>query len=371
MFRYQEGKSVHLPESRWLRAPWLLIPVVVLGVAAGIFFPRGASPQPALAGTILPQIPAPQFSLKDQFGHRITLTQLRGRPVLLTFMEAQCLELCPLVAETIHRNLAELGAAGKQVAVLVVSTDPEADTPAAVRSFSQAHGMYHRWLYLTAGRRTLTRVWQSYYIFAAPANAPAKIRDSHSSGTYLIDAQGRERVFMGGDPDGATLRRDLLILSGLPVEYRGPRGVPAPEVGHPAPAFALAGLTGGRLQLSSVRGKVVLLNFWATWCKPCKAELPRLSAWYRRLRGQGFTVIGIDEQEGRSDVAGYIRHLHVPYPILLDENGNVAARYNIQGTPSSLLLDRHGIITETHLGPIDDAYLATHAAPLVAAASAS
>jgi hypothetical protein len=61
----------------------------------------------------------------------------------------------------------------------------------------------------------------------------------------------------------------------------------------------------------------------------------------------------------------------VPYPILLDENGNVAARYNIQGTPSSLLLDRHSIIAETHLGPIDDAYLATHAAPLVAATSAS
>lgn len=356
---------MHLSRSQWLKTPWVLIPVVVIGIAAGILFPRGSSPQPALAGTILPHLPAPQFSLKDQFGHKISLSQFRGRPVLLTFMEAHCTELCPLVAETIRRNLTELGAAASDVAVLAVSTDPESDTPSAVRSFSSAHGLLHRWLYLIAGRRTLTHVWQSYYIFAAPANAPAKLRDSHSSGTYLIDAQGRERVFMGGNPDDATLRRDLLILSELPVEYRGPRAVAAPEVGHPAPSFTLSGLAGSHLALSSLRGKVVLLNFWATWCKPCKSELPRLSAWYHRLYGHGFTVIGIDEQESRSDVAGYIRQLHVPYPVVLDANGDIAARYNIQGTPSSLLLDRHGIITETHLGPIDDAYLSTHVAPLV------
>jgi protein SCO1 len=349
----------------WRRALWMLVPVVVLGVVAGIVIPRGATAQPVLAGTVLPPRPAPQFALTDQFGHRVTLAQFRGRPVLVTFMDALCTTLCPLVAETIHRNLAELGAAARDVAVLVVSTDPEVDSPKAVRAFSREHGMLYRWRYLTGSRTILTRVWQHYYIFAAPPNAPAQVRDNHSSGTYLIDAQGKERVFMGGDPDGATLRRDLLILSGLPVSFRGVAGVPAPEVGHPAPTFTLATLASKDLQLASLHGKVVLLNFWATWCKPCKAELPRLSAWYQRLRSRGFVVVGIDQQESAADVAGFVRRLHVPYPIVLDANGAVSDRYNITGTPTTLLLDRRGVIVEVHIGPIDDAYLATHVMPLV------
>jgi protein SCO1/2 len=343
----------------------MLVPVVALGVVAGIVIPRGATAQPALAGTVLPARPAPQFALTDQFGHRVTLAQLQGRPVLLTFMYAHCTTLCPLVAETIRRNLAELGAAAADVAILVVSTDPEGDNRQIVRAFSREHGMLHRWLYLTASRTVLTPVWKHYYIFAAPPNADVRIRNNHSSGTYLIDAQGKERVFMGGDPDGATLRRDLLILSGLPVSFRGVAGVPAPEVGHPAPTFTLATLASRDLQLASLHGKVVLLNFWATWCKPCKAELPRLSAWYRRLRSQGFVVIGIDQHESRADVVRFVRRLHVPYPIVLDANGSVADRYNITGTPTTLLLDRHGIIAEVHIGPIDDAYLARHVMPLV------
>jgi protein SCO1/2 len=338
---------------------------VVVGVVAGILIPRGGSPQPALAGAVLPERPAPQFTLTDQFGHRVSLAQFSGRPVLLTFMYAHCTTLCPLVAETIRRNLAELGSAAKKIAVLVVSTDPEGDTPQEVRTFSREHGMLHRWLYLLGSRSTLTPIWKRYFIFAAPPNAPTQVRNNHSSGTYLIDAQGRERVFLGGDPDSATLRRDLLILSGLPVSFRGVAGVAAPEIGHPAPGFALATPAMQELALSSLRGRVVLLNFWATWCKPCKTELPRLSAWYEKLRARGFTVVGIDQEESSADVAAFVGKLHVPYPIVLDADGVVADRYNVRGTPTTLLLDRRGIVVDVHLGPLSSAYLATHVAPLV------
>jgi cytochrome oxidase Cu insertion factor (SCO1/SenC/PrrC family) len=350
---------------RWRRASWLLIPIVVIGVLAGILIPRGGSPEPALAGAVLPQRPAPQLALTDQFGRRVTLAQLHGRPVLLTFLDARCTTLCPLVAETIRRNLAELGQAAGNVAIVVVSTDPEGDTPSEVRAFSRKHGMLHRWLYLTGSRKVLTPIWKSYFIYAAPPNAPAAIRNDHSSGTYLIDAQGWERVFMGGDPDDATLRRDLLILSGLPVSFRGVAGVPAPQIGHPAPSFTLATLAMQELPLSSLRGKVVLLNFWATWCKPCKSELPLLSSWYRKLRAHGFTVVGVDQAEGISDVAAFVQRLHVPYPIALDSDGTVANRYNVSGTPTTLLLDRRGVVVDVHLGALSDSYLATHVAPLV------
>jgi protein SCO1/2 len=350
---------------RWRRAPWLLIPIVVLGVVAGILIPRGGSPQPALAGAVLPERPAPQLALTDQFGKRVTLAQFHGRPVLLTFMYAHCTTLCPLVAETIRRNLAELGPAAKNVAIVVVSTDPEGDTPAEVRAFSQEHGMLHRWLYLTGTRKALTPIWKSYFIYAAPPNAPQSIRNGHSSGTYLIDSQGRERVFMGGDPDDATLRRDLLILSGLPVSFRGAPGIAAPQVGHPAPSFTLATLAMNVLPLSSLRGKVVLLNFWATWCKPCKSELPLLSSWYRKLHPHGFIVVGIDQEESVGDVAAFVQKLHVPYPIALDSDGTVADRYNVSGTPTSLLLDRRGIVVDVHLGALSESFLATHVAPLV------
>jgi cytochrome oxidase Cu insertion factor (SCO1/SenC/PrrC family) len=349
----------------------LLVVVVALAVLAGLLFPRAASTETdqssALAGTVLTSTPAPGFRLRDQFGREVSLAGFRGRPVVLSFMGATCTQLCPVAAETLRRTAAELGPAGKKVAFVVISTDPEDDTHAAVVRFSRRHGMLNRWHYLVGTRAQLGPIWRAYHLYVAPANAPAQIKAAHTSATYLIDGAGRERVLMTENPDGVGLDRDLRILLGLPATSAAQEALPAPQPGHPAPALALPRLTGGTLNLTSFRGHVVLLNFWATWCTPCRTEMPMLERWYSSLRKQGFVVVGVDQQEGRSDVAPFIRKLHVDYPVVFDEDGVASARFNVAGLPTTLVIDRNGIVRTFKPGILDVGFLAGSVRPVIAA----
>jgi cytochrome oxidase Cu insertion factor (SCO1/SenC/PrrC family) len=344
------------------RLPWLLVGLVVVAALAGVLYPKGSngetgSAQTALVGTNLDSTPAPSFRLQDQFGKWVSLTGLRGRPVILTFMGATCTTLCPVVAESIRRTLAELGPQQKAPAVVAISTDPEHDTPAAVARFSRDHRLLHRWHYLVAGRATLIPIWRSYHLYVAPKNAPRQLADAHTSATYLIDAAGRERVLMTGSPDVIGLDRDVRILLGLSSVSVAQVAIPAPQAGHPAPALSLPGLRGGRVSLKLLRGKVVVLNFWATWCPPCKSEMPLLQRWYRSVNGKGVVVLGVDQQEGRRDVASFVQHVHVTYPIALDTDGVASAQFNVAGLPTTLVIDRHGIVRSYRPGILDASYL--------------
>lgn len=349
------------------KALWILIAVVATFGVGAFMVPRSTSATPALAGTLLPAHLAPEIRLHDQFGQPVSLFQFRGRPVVVTFLRAHCRETCPIIAEDLRRSLSLLRAASAKVAVLVVSTDPEGDTPAAVTWFSRKHGMLHRWHYLTGTRTDLIPIWHRYYVFAPPKNAPAALKDSHTSATFLIDGQGRERVLLTGSIETALLARDLQILSGLPVTAIGKDARPAPEVGHPAPGFSLPSVAGSRLSLNFFRGKVVLVNFWATWCTPCRTEMPLLQAQYNKLHSRGFVVLGVDQQESRGDVRSFLHHLRISYPVVLDESGSTVATYSVVGIPASFLIDRHGTVQSLHLGVLDRQYFQTQVAPLLSA----
>lgn len=357
------------------RAPPIgIIAIALLGIAV-LLIPRGGLQQAATApaakleGTILQGDPAPPIQGMDQFGRRVSLAQFRGRAVALTFLEAHCQEICPRVADKLRRLSADLGPAGKHVAILAVSTDPEGDTRPAVQRFSREHGMLHRWTYLTASRRQLLTIWHAYYVYAAPPGASQTLDAGHTSVTYVIDPQGRRRVLMGGDPDAAWLERDVRILAGLPMGFPGSVASPAPQIGHPAPSFALPSLAGATRHLKSLRGKVVLLNFWATWCTACKSEMPRLAGWYRQLQARGLVVLGVDSQEDRGSAAAYAWRLHLPYPVLVDADGSVSARYDVAGLPTSLLIDRQGIVQAVQAGILSPQFLTAHLQPLLGSSS--
>ena len=135
---------------------------------------------------------------------------------------------------------------------------------------------------------------------------------------------------------------------------------PVGEVNKPAPNFALPGLDGQDVRLSDFRGKVVLVNFWGTWCEPCKDETPALQAAYQHLGGQGLVIIGIDlanqertGAEGVDDVRAFTTRYGVTYPIALDVEGEVARAFQIYPIPTSFFIDPSGTIRYVRAGPID------------------
>ena len=121
-----------------------------------------------------------------------------------------------------------------------------------------------------------------------------------------------------------------------------------------APDFTLPSLAGGPLALQQHRGTVVFLNFWATWCPPCKEEMPSMERLYRRFRGRGFTILAISLDSGDlGKVAAFVKALDLTFPIGLDLKAEVANRYAIRGLPGSFLIDRSGDIVAVAIGPRD------------------
>jgi cytochrome c biogenesis protein CcmG/thiol:disulfide interchange protein DsbE len=122
-----------------------------------------------------------------------------------------------------------------------------------------------------------------------------------------------------------------------------------------APSFRLSRLDrSGHLDLATLRNKVVLINFWATWCDPCKRELPRLQRAWQRYRGRDVVFVGVDSQDFDSGARKAIRKYGMTYPIVYDGSGKVLARYGGLPLPRTFVLDGRGRIVNYHLGELTD-----------------
>ena len=110
---------------------------------------------------------------------------------------------------------------------------------------------------------------------------------------------------------------------------------------------------GDTLSLSDLRGQVVFVNFWATWCAPCRDEMPSMESLYRQFRDRGLEIIAVNIQENEQDVADFMRDYGLTFPALLDLNGRVSSNYGVQAIPTSYLIDREGNIVVRKVGSID------------------
>jgi cytochrome c biogenesis protein CcmG, thiol:disulfide interchange protein DsbE len=168
--------------------------------------------------------------------------------------------------------------------------------------------------------------------------------------------------------------RWLIPLSALPVllllgyGFRlNPRDVPSPLVGRPAAAFALTTFDGQPVSLDALRGQVVVLNFWASWCHPaCYEEAPVLERGWRAWRERGVTVVGVDIQDTSEAAQKFIQEFRLSFPNARDTTGRVSIDYGVYGVPETFFIDRRGRIRAKHVGAVTDAVFRAQVEPLLA-----
>jgi protein SCO1 len=193
---------------RWLVAA---LPLALLASLAGGCGSSGSpkattgpttnSTTSGLAAPLAPEKPtaAPAFTLKNQFGKPVSLSQYRGKAVLLTFLYVHCPDVCPLITAALRTTTDKLGARAKDVQVIAISVDPVGDTPKAVRTYLSERGVLHRFQYLVGTRKQLAPVWARYKIVAEP-DPKLKRLVGHTGIVIGIDAGGLERAYYPSSP---------------------------------------------------------------------------------------------------------------------------------------------------------------------------
>ena len=143
-----------------------------------------------------------------------------------------------------------------------------------------------------------------------------------------------------------------LLLVALCAAFYYQQQHAAGHAGFPAPDFSLRDLEGHFHRLSDLRGKVVFLNLWATWCPPCRMEMPSMERLFRHLRERGFVLLAVSQDEGgKAAVEPFVRDLGLTFPVLVDPEHQVGDRYQVWGYPESFIIDREGRIVERVIGP--------------------
>ncbi len=156
-------------------------------------------------------------------------------------------------------------------------------------------------------------------------------------------------------------RRAALALTGLlALAGIGAAAAAVGLVGGPAPDFALKSRGGANLRLSEERGNVVMVNFWATWCGPCRQEMPLLDEIYERYRDAGFQLLGVNIDDDTTKAARMADDMGVSFPLLFDQEKLVSRLYDVRAMPVTVLIDRDGTVRHVHYGyrpGFEDAYL--------------
>lgn len=136
------------------------------------------------------------------------------------------------------------------------------------------------------------------------------------------------------------------------------------QIGNTAPDFSLKALDGSTLKLADLRGKPVMVNFWATWCPPCKEEMPAMEAAYEKARDQGIEFLGVDVKEDPSVVEKFVKEKGYSWTFLLDQDGTAGQRYQITGIPETFFIDRNGVLQARVIGPMSPTVLESRLAKI-------
>ncbi len=178
-------------------------------------------------------------------------------------------------------------------------------------------------------------------------------------------------------PTPTKIRRNWLIITliiagtGWIVLSRPPDTQPvviSPRPGFVAPAIALPAASGETLALADLRGQVVIVNFWASWCGPCRAEMPTFERLYQSERNRGLTILAVNNtiQDDETAVAAIQREFGLSFPIVFDHDGEISRLYGVRMLPTTFIVDRRGVIRQVFFGgPLSEASLRSAVEPLL------
>jgi len=350
----------------------VLAVVLFLGVGTGSGPPEVAPGITATASYLLEldvlppggSAPAPGFTLTDQHGRTVSLSQFRGKSVVLSFNDDECTDICTLLAEDVAAADRDLGPAARDVVFLSVNANPYYPGISAVRSWSDQHGLGHvaNWVFVTGSPAALRSVWGKYGVEVELD--PATRTVVHSTELYFIGPSGRQLAigsFGSTSADTAIFSHVLAQMADddLPGSERVTVGGPSPlapdqgpsAIGARVPGFALPLVTDphARLSLSHLRGRYTVVNFWSSTCTACVREMPALEQSYRDL-GARVNFVGVDVSDNRAAAAAFARRIGVTYPLVSDPTGAVAATYEIPALPFTAVLSPAGLLKTLHPG---------------------
>jgi cytochrome c biogenesis protein CcmG/thiol:disulfide interchange protein DsbE len=164
----------------------------------------------------------------------------------------------------------------------------------------------------------------------------------------------------------AVLSAVGLLATGL---QRDPGAVKSPLVGRAAPDFTLPGIDGNAVQLAKLRGQVVVVNFWASWCTECRTEQGELNATWDRFRDAGVVVLGVNFQDSKDEARQYLAESGSTYPVVEDTRSRTALAYGLRGVPETFVIGPTGKVVDRVIGPVDASRLADKISPLLGSAS--
>ncbi|MFI5284017.1 MAG: redoxin family protein [Candidatus Dormibacterales bacterium] len=314
----------------------------------------------------------PSFALVDQSGRAFTPSATAGKDLIIAAFHTTCHETCPLYTAMFFQIQKRAPA---NLVLAEVTTDPGVDTPAVLAGYSRSIGA--GWTFATGSAADLAAFWSPFGVELASG-------DTHTSTLALVDRHGYVRLVYRGVPNvGSAIPPSLItglsatglhelasggdgwgaadVLQAL-ATIAGPQQ-PSPAGGATAPSFLLSSTTGEEASSSSLSGRPLVINFWASYCPPCKAEMPLLQ---KQLEAQsGAQLVLINEGDNPPAARSFLASLAVHTPSLLDTDLAVGKAYGVSALPTTVFVRAGGTIAAVHVGQLSDAVLAAELATLV------
>jgi cytochrome oxidase Cu insertion factor (SCO1/SenC/PrrC family) len=313
-------------------------------------------------GTSLDNQAAPDIKLVNQFGQPMSLSQFRGRPVILTFADSECTTVCPLTTQSMVLAKELLGKAGENVQLIGVDANPQATSVADVMSYSRAHGMVNQWDFLTGSLTQLRATWSAYHI-AVQIDAG---QIDHTPALYVISQRGTlQKVYLTSmayssvTQSAQVLATEIAgLLPGHPklASQQSLAAIPGQTAADAVTLPAAQGAAASPVTLGP--GKPRLVVFFATWLtetSDLKAELAGLNAYAKAAAKNHLPALtAVDEtvtEPSAAAVGAYLSQVGpLDYPVGLDKTGRVADGYGVQDQPWLVLVSAAGKVVWSHDG---------------------